>query len=263
MNATLIVLAAYLVVLFALAIWSRTETRSLSGFYLAGKKLPYWVVAFSTNATGESGWLLLGLTGMGYAVGFQALWVVLGEVVGIWLSWTLISRRLKRLSDRHDAITVPDVLAAPFDEKQNLIRAVAVGIILIMVTTYVTAQMVASGKAMSTFVGLEYGHAVLVSSVVIIAYTFVGGYKAVSYTDVLQGVLMLAGLIVVPIVGIQAAGGWEAVATSLNEQDPAAATRWRGRHQRLGCRNELCRDRFAVSRRAAAAHPLHVGARRG
>ena len=221
MNATLVVLGAYLVGLFALAIWSRTETHSLSGFYLAGKKLPYWVVAFSTNATGESGWLLLGLTGMGYAVGFQAFWVVLGEVVGIWLSWTLISRRLKRLSDQTDSITVPDVLAAPFDDKKNLIRGVAVGIILIMVTTYVTAQMVASGKAVSsTFVDLDYRLAVLISSVVIIAYTFVGGYKAVSYTDVLQGVLMLAGLIVVPLVGIHAAGGWDAMLVSLREQDP-------------------------------------------
>ena len=178
------------------------------------------MVAFSTNSTGESGWLLLGLTGMGYAVGMQAMWVLLGEIIGIWLSWTLISRRLKRLSDEHDAITVPDVLAAPFSEKQDAIRLVAVGIILIMVTTYVTAQMVASGKAMSTFVGLEYGHAVLVSSVVIVAYTFVGGYKAVSYTDVLQGVLMLAGLIVVPLVGIHAAGGIGAVFDSLQQQDP-------------------------------------------
>ena len=212
--------ATLAVILFALAIWSRTETRSLAGFYLAGKKLPYWVVAFSTNATGESGWLLLGLTGMGYAVGMQAMWVLLGEIIGIWLSWTLISRRLKRLSDEHDAITVPDALAAPFDEKQDAIRLVAIGIILVMVTTYVTAQMVASGKAMSTFVGLEYGHAVLVSSVIIVAYTFVGGYKAVSYTDVLQGVLMLAGLIVVPIVGIHAAGGIGAVLDSLQQQDP-------------------------------------------
>ncbi len=220
MTATLAVLIGYLVLLFALAVWSRTETRSLKGFYLAGKKLPYWVVAFSTNATGESGWLLLGLTGMGYAVGMQAMWVLVGEIIGIWLSWTLISRQLKRLSDEHDAITVPDVLAAPFDEKQDAIRLVAIGIILIMVTTYVTAQMVASGKAMSTFVGLEYGHAVLISSVVIVAYTFVGGYKAVSYTDVLQGVLMLAGLIVVPLVGIHAAGGVAEVLESLKEQDP-------------------------------------------
>ncbi len=220
MNATLAVLGGYLVVLFALAIWSRSETRSLAGFYLAGKKLPYWVVAFSTNATGESGWLLLGLTGMGYAVGAQALWVVLGEVIGIWLSWTLIARRLKRLSDQHDSITVPDVLSAPFPGRETAIRGVAVAIILIMVTTYVTAQMVASGKAVSTFVGLDYEPAVLVSAAIIVAYTFVGGYKAVSYTDVLQGVLMLLGLVVVPAVGIIEAGGIGAMLETLRAADP-------------------------------------------
>jgi len=220
MQVTLAVLGVYLLVLFALALWSRRETRSLSGLYLADRKLPYWVVAFSTNATGQSGWLLLGMTGMAYARGIQVLWIVAGQMLGIVLSWTLVSRRLKRLADREGAITVPDVLAAPFDDKQHLIRAVTVAIILIMVTTYVTAQMVASGKALSTFVGMEYGHAVLASSVVIVAYTFVGGYKAVSYTDVLQGVLMLAGLIVVPAVAIHAAGGWSAVIESLRAQDP-------------------------------------------
>jgi len=126
MNSIIVVLIVYLGLLATFAIWSRRETGTLSGFYLAGKKLPFWVVAFSTNATGESGWLLLGLTGMGYAVGAQAYWVVVGEIVGIALSWGLISRRLKRLSDEADAITVPDVLAAKFDDKLHLIRAIAV-----------------------------------------------------------------------------------------------------------------------------------------
>ena len=117
MNSIVVVLIVYLGLLAAFAVWSRRETGTLSGFYLAGKKLPFWVVAFSTNATGESGWLLLGLTGMGYAVGAQAYWVVVGEIVGIALSWGLISRRLKRLSDDHDSITVPDVLASKFEDK--------------------------------------------------------------------------------------------------------------------------------------------------
>ncbi len=89
MSATVSVLIVYLGVLAALAVWSRRETHTLAGFYLADKKLPFWVVAFSTNATGESGWLLLGLSGMGYAVGAQAYWVVVGEIVGIALSWGL------------------------------------------------------------------------------------------------------------------------------------------------------------------------------
>ncbi|MDH3547356.1 MAG: sodium/proline symporter [Gammaproteobacteria bacterium] len=221
MSATVLVLLIYLLLLAGFAIWSRAETGTLSGFFLAGKKLPYWVVAFSTNATGESGWLLLGLTGMGYAVGAQAYWVVVGEITGIALSWGLVSRRLKRRSDETDSITVPDVLAASVGDPKHVIRSIAVVIILVMVTTYVTAQMVASGKALSGFVGMDYSTGVIIGAVIITAYTFVGGYKAVSYTDVLQGALMLAGLIIVPVVAIRAAGGWSNVTATLAAEDPA------------------------------------------
>lgn len=221
MSTTIIVLIVYLGILATVAFWSRRETHTLSGFYLAGKKLPFWVVAFSTNATGESGWLLLGLSGMGYAIGVQAYWVVVGEISGIALVWWLVARRLKRMSDEVDAITVPDVMVAKFADKMNLIRAVSVVIIVIMVTTYVTAQMVATGKAFSGFLGMDYQTAVVVGAVFIIAYTFIGGYKAVSYTDVVQGVLMLLGLIAVPAAAIIASGGWGEVKSALFLQDPA------------------------------------------
>ena len=221
MSTTVTVLIVYLGILAALAIWSRRETHTLSGYYLAGKKLPYWVVAFSTNATGESGWLLLGLSGMGYLVGMQAYWVVVGEILGIAASWWIIARRLKKMGDETDSITVPDVLAAKFQDKWHLIRGIAVVIILVMVTAYVTAQMVATGKAFSSFLGMEYATGVIVGSIFIIGYTFVGGYKAVSYTDVVQGVLMLLGLIAVPAAAIYASGGWSEVQSNLSLQDPA------------------------------------------
>ena len=221
MTVTVAVLVGYLATLAALAFWSRKETHTLKGFYLAGKKLPYWVVAFSANATGESGWLLLGLTGMGYAVGAQAYWVIVGEMIGIAASWGFISRKLKRLSDETDSITLPDVLAANFDDRWHLIRGVAVAISAVMVTTYVSAQMVATGKAFSGFIGLDYRAGVVIGAVIIIGYTFVGGYKAVSYTDVVQGVLMLSGLIVVPLVAISAAGGWDGMTATLYEYDPS------------------------------------------
>jgi sodium/proline symporter len=178
------------------------------------------VVAFSANATGESGWLLLGLTGMGYAVGAQAYWVVVGEIIGLTASWGLISRKLKKFGDETDSITIPDVLSAKFDDKMHLIRGIAVVIILVMVTTYVTAQMVASGKALSGFVGWDYRTGVIVGAAIIIGYTFVGGYKAVAYTDVIQGVMMLLGLILVPAAAIYASDGWGGVVASLEQQDP-------------------------------------------
>ncbi len=221
MTPTLAVMLGYLAVLASVTIWSRRETHTLSGFFLAGKKLPFWVVAFSANATGESGWLLLGLTGMGYAVGAQAYWVVVGEIAGLYASWTYVSRKLKKHGDETESITVPDALSAKFDDRRHLIRGIAVGIILVMVTTYVTAQMVATGKAFSGFVGWDYRTGVIVGSVIIIGYTFIGGYKAVSYSDVIQGVLMLLGLIAVPVAAFRAAGGWEGVVSSLKVQDPA------------------------------------------
>lgn len=220
MSPVIAVMIVYLGLLAGFAIWSRRETQTLKGFYLAGKKLPGWVVAFSTNATGESGWLLLGLTGMGWAAGMQAYWVVVGEILGIAASWWVVSRRLKRMSDDTDSITVPDVLASKFADRWHLVRVVAVVIILTMVTIYVTAQMSASGKAFDGFVGIPYKWGVVIGALIIISYTFVGGHKAVSYTDVLQGLLMLSGLIFVPIVAIDAAGGWDAIMANLAAQDP-------------------------------------------
>ena len=143
----------YLIVLLALALWSRSEAQTIEGYFLAGKRLPPWVVAFSANATGESGWLLLGLTGMGYAVGVQAFWVAAGEVLGVSLAWILMSRRLKRLADATDSITLPDALAAGLHDSRHLLRKISLAIILIMVTFYVAAQMVATGKAFHGFPG--------------------------------------------------------------------------------------------------------------
>jgi sodium/proline symporter len=226
MSVVTIVFVIYLAVLAGFALWSRQETHSMSGYFIAGKKLPPWVVAFSTNATGESGWLLLGLTGMGYVAGAQAFWVVAGEVVGIALSWLLLSRRIKRLSDESDSITVPDVLAARFDDRKNVLRKVSVLIILVMVGAYVAAQMVATGKAFAGFTDLDYSSGVLVGAGVIILYTLVGGYKAVAWTDLFQGILMLLGLIIVPLIAIDAAGGWSAVLSILDSQDPGLLTPW-------------------------------------
>ena len=142
------------------------------------------------------------------------------SLTAISLAWLLVSRRLKRFADKTDSITLPDVLAARFDDKYHLLRSISVLIILVMVMTYVAAQMVATGKAFSGFMDISYTTAVVFGASIIIAYTLVGGYKAVAYTDLLQGILMLLGLIIVPLVAIDAAGGWDAVTNILRLDDP-------------------------------------------
>jgi len=221
-SATIItVLVVYLLILLAIGLWGGRESKTVSGYFVADKKLPSWVIAFSSNSTGESAWLLLGLTGMGYAVGAHAFWIILGEVLGIALAWTLVARPFKAYTDRFDSITVPDYLESRFRDKAHIIRWISVVIILSMVTAYTAAQLTASGKAFGSFLGTSYSTGVLIGAAVILYYTTVGGFKAVAYSDLLQGVLMFACLVTLPIVAIPAGGGWTEVMGALHAEDPA------------------------------------------
>ena len=107
MLTKLIVLGVYFAILFIIGIVASKRIKGLSDFYVGGKKLGYWAVAFSARATGESGWLLLGLTGMGAMAGFSAYWVVIGELLGVGVSWFLMAKKFKQLSDSYNSITIP------------------------------------------------------------------------------------------------------------------------------------------------------------
>ena len=221
-SATIItVLVLYLLILLAIGLWGGRESGSVAGYFVAGKKLPSWVIAFSSNTTGESAWLLLGLTGMGYTMGAHAFWIILGEVLGISLAWTFVARPFKEYTDRFDSITVPDYLETRFRDTGHVLRWISVIIILSMVTAYTAAQLTASGKAFGSFLGLSYTAGVFIGAAVILYYTTVGGFKAVAYSDLLQGVLMFVCLVALPIVAIPAAGGWSEVMATLHAEDPA------------------------------------------
>ena len=152
-GAIISVLVVYLLILLGLGYWGGRESGSVAGYYVARKRLPSWVIAFSSNATGESGWLLLGLTGMGYAVGFHALWIVLGEFLGVLLAWKYVARPFKEYTDRYDSITVPDYLESRFHDGGHVMRVISAVIILSMVTAYTAAQLTASGKAFGSLPG--------------------------------------------------------------------------------------------------------------
>ncbi len=215
------VLVVYLLILLAIGLWGGRESGTVAGYFVAGKKLPSWVIAFSSNTTGESAWLLLGLTGMGYAVGAHAFWIILGEVLGIALAWTFVARPFKAYTDRYGSITVPDYLESRFRDTGHVLRWISVVIIFSMVAAYTAAQLTASGKAFGSFLGTSYEAGVLIGAAVILYYTTVGGFKAVAYSDLLQGVLMFGCLVTLPIVAIPAAGGWTEVMGALHAEDPA------------------------------------------
>lgn len=215
------VLLCYFIVMLGIGVWARRSHDSGSGYFLAGRKLPYWVAAFSMNATGESAWLILGLSGVAYLTGLQALWVVAGEALGVAGAWILVARRLNRDSRAGDSITVPEFLAVRFASHARAIRVVSVTIILTMACAYIAAQMLATGKAFNVFLGFDFATGVWVGGLVTVAYTAFGGFKAVAYTDAVQAMLMLFALIAVPVAGLSAIGGFEALWSGLSTVDPA------------------------------------------
>ncbi len=210
----------YLAILVGLGIVASRRMKDVRDYYAAGKSLNFWAVAFSARATGESGWLLLGLTGMGALVGVQAFWVVLGEVLGVAGAWLLMSRRFHRLTMKYDAITIPDYLEARFGDTTHHIRLVAAGALTIFVTIYVAAQIYATGQAFSDFLGWNFYLGIAVGFAVVMAYSISGGFLAVVWSDIFQGLLMFFGLVSLPVIGVMAAGGVEPVLDGLRTIDP-------------------------------------------
>lgn len=213
-------IAVYFLVLVLIGVFSREGSDSVDGYYAAGKKLRYWIVSFSTNATGESSWLLLGLTGMGYAVGMHAIWVILGEVLGVGVSWFFMARRFKVYTDRYDSITVTDYLEDRFDDTRHLLRIISSVILVIMVTSYIAAQLTATGKAFKSFLQIDFLTGTVIGLVIIVFYTVVGGLKAVARADFMHGILMLAGLVLLPVVAIAQCGGLSEMFSSVKAIDP-------------------------------------------
>ena len=209
----------YFSVLIAIGVMASRRMRDVRDYFAAGKRLSYWAASFSARATGESAWLLLGLTGMGAAVGIQAFWVVLGEVLGVGGAWLLMCRRFKRLTDRYDSITVPDYLESRFRDSSHRLRLVSAGCLVVFVTIYVSAQIDATGTAFESFLGWNYYAGALVGFGVVLVYITAGGFVAVAWSDVFQGALMVAGLVFLPLIALGSMGPGE-VASRLSEIDP-------------------------------------------
>jgi sodium/proline symporter len=195
------ILVMYFAILFGIGLVASKKVNTLEDFYVGGKNLGYWVVAFSARATGESGWLLLGLTGMGAMMGLQALWVVIGEVLGVAVCWLLMAKPFKRLTDEYNSVTVTDFFSSHFKSKTHHIRIVSASILITFITIYISSQIDATGTAFESFLGINYFLGALIGFLIVVAYIFIGGFVAVAWSDVFQGLVMMIGLICLPIAG--------------------------------------------------------------
>jgi sodium/proline symporter len=214
------VLAVYVGILFLIGIFASRRIKSMSDYYIGGKKMGFWAVAFSARATGESGWLLIGLTGMGAMAGYSAYWVVVGELLGVFISWQFMAKRFKKRSDAYGAITIPDYLQSHFKTTTHTLRIIAASILVLFIVIYVASQIDVTGVAFKSMLGIDYKVGALIGFIIVLAYIFFGGFVAAVWSDLFQGLLMFIGLILLPIVVWFSMDHGAGVTASLNLIDP-------------------------------------------
>ena len=221
-----IILFLYFIVLFLIGYFASKRIKNTKDYYVGGKKLGYWVVAFSARATGESAWLLLGLTGLGALVGVSAFWTVLGEVVGVGISWFFMAEKFKILSDKYESITIPDYLVSRFKSTTHTLRIVAATALSLFVIIYVSAQIDATGSAFESFLGWNYYTGAIVGFIIVLTYIFTGGFIAVAWSDLFQGLIMLFGLLFLPVMAYFSISSDVSVSDELVKLDPYFLNIW-------------------------------------
>ncbi|MBR5372380.1 MAG: sodium/proline symporter [Oscillospiraceae bacterium] len=215
-----VTIIAYLCMMVVIgAVYSRKNT-SVSDFYLGGRKLGPLVTAMSAEASDMSSWLLMGLPGVAYLTGgAEAGWTALGLAAGTYLNWLLVAKRLRVYSQKVSAITVPDFFANRYHDNSRLLMGISALIILIFFVPYTASGFSACGKLFSSIFDWEYHTAMIISAVVIITYTCLGGFLAASFTDLIQSIVMTAALVSIIVFGISKAGGTDAVINNANSID--------------------------------------------
>jgi len=218
---SLLAFIAYLVVIVCIGIFaSKSSSSGLREYFIAGRKLNKIIVALSAVASGRSSWLLLGVTGMSYLMGAPAVWAVVGYIIVEMLLFLFYATRLRKFSSKYDCITLPDFFSERFQDKSGTLRIITTSVIIIFMVSYVSSQFIAGGKALSVSFNINPFLGVLITSGIVLTYTLLGGFLAVSITDLIQALFMLFALLILPIIAIYGRGGLCEITKELRHFNP-------------------------------------------
>ncbi|EOC5019056.1 sodium/proline symporter PutP [Campylobacter upsaliensis] len=212
---------AYSALMLFIGFYFYRKNKSTEDYFLGGRSLGPVVSALSAGASDMSGWLLMGLPGALYVSGFVESYIAIGLSIGAFLNWVFVAKRLRiYTSVIADSITIPDYFETRFDDDKHILRIVCAIVILVFFTFYVSSGLVGGAKLFESTFGIDYTHALTTGTIIIVLYTFLGGYKAVCWTDMIQGLLMMSALIIVPLVMLSNLGGYEAAISIVQEIKP-------------------------------------------
>jgi sodium/proline symporter len=220
-HPTLITFVIYIAAMVLIGLMAYRATHNLSDYILGGRRLGSVVTALSAGASDMSGWLLMGLPGAIYMSGLSESWIAIGLIVGAYLNWLFVAGRLRVQTEHNgDALTLPDYFTHRFEDTSGVLRIISAIVILLFFTIYCASGVVAGARLFESTFGLSYGTALWAGAVATIAYTFIGGFLAVSWTDTVQATLMIFVLILTPIFVLLATGGVDATFLAIEMQDP-------------------------------------------
>jgi sodium/proline symporter len=212
---------AYLIVMVLIGVWVYKRTKTLSDFALGGRSLNAPTAALSAQASDMSGWLLMGLPGAVYAAGIGEAWIAIGLAAGTYLNWLFVAPRLRTYTERaHNSISLSAYFESRFEDRTNLLRVISALIIFVFFTVYVASGLVAGGLLFADIFNIDATLAMTIAVLVVVLYTFLGGFLAVSFTDFVQGVLMFIALVAVPVMVIAAIGGFDAMFGEVEQASP-------------------------------------------
>ena len=220
-TTVLITFVAYFTVMLGIGYEAYRRTATSSDYFLGGRSLGPWTAALSAGASDMSGWLLLGLPGYAFMAGLEAFWLGAGLLLGTWLNWMLVAKRLRVYSKAlGDSLTLSEYFSNRFNDRSKVLQRLSAMFILLFFLFYTSSGLVAGGKLFETAFGLDYRWAVILGAVSVISYTLFGGFLAVCWTDLVQGLLMSAALIIVPLVALDISGGIGHVVTTMHMKNP-------------------------------------------
>ena len=200
----------YIGIMMAIGVYYYRRTRNMSDYFLGNHKLGAWVTSLSAEASDMSGWMLMGVPGFAYLAGLNAGWIAVGIAIGTWANWHFVAARLRKYTELADnALTLPEFLQNRYHDTTNLLRIVPAIFILIFFVIYTASGFVSAGRLFETVFGIPYEYAIFIGAGSVIFYTLVGGFLAVARTDFIQGIMMFFAILVVPICGTMANGGFE------------------------------------------------------
>ena len=216
----LTVIVIYLIAMVLIGVYFSAKNKDVSDFYLGGRKLGPIVTAMSAEASDMSSWLLMGLPGVAYLSGCaEAGWTAIGLAIGTYFNWLIVAKRLRRYTAKNNSIPLPEFFSNRFRDNSRLILAISAIFIVVFFVPYTASGFAACGKLFATLFDIPYAPAMIVSAIIIVAYTALGGYLAASTTDLIQSIVMTGALIIVVVFGVNVAGGMDAVLDNAKNLD--------------------------------------------